>query len=86
MDSTTNCLGNPSTCGQVYIVIVASSSGSPGEGKEPGMHARNRGGRDRILLEYVCIFMTSRQSATLVVAIWSGFSFVLLVITKRQKG
>ena len=35
---------------------------------------------------YVRIFTTSRQRATLVVAIWSSFSFVLLVITKRQKG
>ena len=29
--------------------------------------------------------MTSLISATLVVAIWNGFSFVLLVTTKRQK-
>ena len=41
---------------------------------------------DRILSEYVCIFMTSLTSATLVVATWNGFSFVLLVTMKRQKG
>ena len=41
---------------------------------------------DRILSEYARIFMTSLTSATLVVAIWNGFSFVLLVTTKRQKG
>ena len=41
---------------------------------------------DRILSEYAHIFMTSLTSATLVVAIWKCFSFVLLVTTKRQKG
>ena len=48
------------------------------------MAAELRG--DRILSEYARIFMMSLTSATLVVAIWNGFSFVLLVTTKRQKG
>ena len=46
--------------------------------KEPGIHCM----RMRVIAR---IFMTSLTSATLVVAMWNGFFFVLLVTTKRQK-